>query len=298
MAFLKKLLSTVLRRRDDVPLVDEATCDMLLSAAGEVGGDLFDLLIPKLQTEEQANSASWESGLFGVATASYFFTIRYAEDIPPLSLATEVASAYRKQILELSVARPDSDSAIRAEQYFETQSQPILKTVQGAIHMYLERPEKMFSELSRNLAQRIRLNSQLHLDLESIDQAMVTMTASFTTLFSTLKAEMEGRATMPLLSEKELFRRAQGCLGELLILEGQSGFKKLVESGYLGFTTHSVFFCAEFDSLGRDTICYVKLSDFPLLKTVRPASDAGPIEFIPEELALSCLEIARAAVKL
>lgn len=136
MGFITRLMSAVLPgRRADQPLVDQATRNVLVSAAGNAAGDVYDLLMPAARTEEQAIVISWETGLFGVAAACHFFTARYAEQIPPLTLATDVAAAYRARYLKLSATAPGSDSAIRINQCFEAQSQHALATVLGALYM-------------------------------------------------------------------------------------------------------------------------------------------------------------------
>lgn len=98
------------------------------------------------------------------------------------------------------------------------------------------------------------------------------------------------------LSEQELAERAESCLGELLRKSGPSDFKTMVEVGYLGFKSNSVYYCADFGlirSIHDDTICYVKLSDVSMLKTVRPAvlSDSGWM--IPQEILLASVQIAK-----
>lgn len=294
MGFFAKLVSAVLRERPgDQPLVDEPTKKLLLSAAGNVGGDLCDLLLPAARTEEQAIVVSWETGFFGVAAACHFFTVRYAKEIPPLSLATEVADAYRKHCLKLNAENLGSDGADRIDQYFEVQSQHALASTLGALYMLAEHPDKLSWELSRVLSQRIRLNCALRLEVERIDQVKETINRSFYALMTALETLIGTELKKRSLNEQELFKRAQSCLGKLLIQSGQSGFKRMVETGHLGFTSNSVFYCADFDKMDSDTICYVKLSDFPMLKTVRPALEGGPMPMIPEELVLACLEIAK-----
>ncbi|TKS62157.1 MAG: hypothetical protein EWM73_02742 [Nitrospira sp.] len=72
------------------------------------------------------------------------------------------------------------------------------------------------------------------------------------------------------LSDHEIAERAESCLGELLKQNGPGGFAQLVEVGYLGFTSISVYFSASLALMKDDTISYVKLSDIPMLKELVP----------------------------
>jgi len=101
------------------------------------------------------------------------------------------------------------------------------------------------------------------------------------------------------LSEGEISERAQSCLGELLVENGPDKFKTMVETGYLGFTSNSVSYWADWDFMvkfDRNTICYVKLSDIPMLKNVRPAvvSDIPPFgQYVPQEILFAGIEISK-----
>jgi hypothetical protein len=101
------------------------------------------------------------------------------------------------------------------------------------------------------------------------------------------------------LSEQELSERAVSCLGELLVKHGPVDFKAMVETGYLGFNSNGVYYCADFDlmvKVQRDTICYVKLSDISMLKKVRPAvvSNSPPMgEYVPQEILFAGIEISK-----
>ena len=81
-------------------------------------------------------------------------------------------------------------------------------------------------------------------------------------------------------------------LGDLLIRQGQDAFQKMISVGYLGFTPDSVYYCADYEKMDRDTLCYVKLSDFPILRSVRPAIAAGTMPMVPEELIAACVQIS------
>lgn len=94
------------------------------------------------------------------------------------------------------------------------------------------------------------------------------------------------------LSEQEIAERAESCLGELLKQSGPSEFTKLVEVGYLGFNSNSVYYTADLSLMNDDTICYVKLSDISMPKTVRPAILGDSGWMIPQEIVVASVLIA------
>lgn len=163
-------------------------------------------------------------------------------------------------------------------------------------------PDVAIRSVSLLLLQKIGITKP---DRDTLERSIEIVSASFSSAISSLETEYKPNVAerskrvfdlfkkRPSLSEQEIFKRAQGCLGELLTQSGQSGFQKLIETGYLGFKSHSAYYCADYASIDSDTICYVKLSDFPMLKTVRAAVVGGPTPMIPEELMLVCLTIAK-----
>jgi hypothetical protein len=86
---------------------------------------------------------------------------------------------------------------------------------------------------------------------------------------------------------------------------GRMVFSNLIARSYLGFTKTGTGVSASVAELQRvarnDLLCWIKLSDVPLLATMRPAATV-PTElmaavpelagFVPEELMLACMEIA------
>ena len=310
MGFFDKFVSAILRVRPGKRSpIDENTKNLLMSAVGNVGGDLCDLLLPVTQTDDQAIVVSWETAFLGIAAACHFFTVRHASESPTLLLATEVADVYRKQNLKHNTANLGSDEAARIDQYFTAQSQHALATMLGvfsdlamhpeklsflgAFSELAEYPDKLSLELSKLLAKRVRSNGALVLDIKLMDQARETIDRSLYALVGTFETLMGTGTNKRSLSAEEIFSRAQSCLGELLIQYDQGKFQRIVEIGYLGFTAESVYYCADFDSIDSDTICYVKLSDFPMLKAIRPTLEIDSVPMIPGELFITCVQISK-----
>lgn len=94
------------------------------------------------------------------------------------------------------------------------------------------------------------------------------------------------------LSDQEIAERAESCLGELLKQNGPNGFAQLVGIGYLGFTPNSVYYSAGLRFMKDDTISYVKLSDIPMPKTIRPAVLGDSGWMIPQEIVVASVLIA------
>ncbi len=95
------------------------------------------------------------------------------------------------------------------------------------------------------------------------------------------------------LNDREIAERAESCLGNLLIQHGPSEFRKLVEVGYLGFRSNSVFYAADLSLIQDDTICYAKLSDcFSTSTTIKPAVQTASGWMVPRQIITASVLIA------
>jgi hypothetical protein len=195
MGFFRSLFSrrkAAVARSSAVKLDDE-TRDLLLSAAGNVGGDLLDLVASEVATPEQQFVLSIEAGLFGIAAACHFYGVRYAPAAPHLSLALEVASAYRDYFVRIN----EHVDTKPLQDYFADNAEHAIATVLGALQTLASRPEQLFFDLSRILATRVRLHGGPNLSvaqINRIEEALPRYFEALMTAFRTLRGcERSGR---------------------------------------------------------------------------------------------------------
>ena len=174
---MRRFLSGILKgqKKNNYPPLEVNTKHILLSATGCLGGDLCDLILKYTEQDEQKFVVSIETGLFAIAITSYFFTLHYRKDIPPLSIALELSEMYENHFSELNgEGRNKNDNPIG--KYFLSEAKTTLSTTVGAMLSEEVHSEKFYWTLSRVLYQRICLScannfgSLFQLDTNQIDE--------------------------------------------------------------------------------------------------------------------------------
>jgi hypothetical protein len=115
----------------------------------------------------------------------------------------------------------------------------------------------------------------------------------------TIRREERGflsKFTRRQLSEQQIFERAYGILGEILLRSAEEGwsFSDVASNYYISFSKSGAGVSVSLREVqsAKDVICWIKLSEIPLLKAAGPPM-FGPVPAVPQEIMLAALEIAQ-----
>jgi hypothetical protein len=98
------------------------------------------------------------------------------------------------------------------------------------------------------------------------------------------------------LSEQQIFQRSYCILDEMLLRSVEEGwsFSGVASNYYISFSKSGLGVSVSLREVqsAKDVICWIKLSEIPLLKAARPPM-FGPVPAVPQEIMLAALEIAQ-----
>lgn len=136
--------------------LDEDARRLLLSAAGNVGGYICDVLLEYAQSEEERFFIAVETGFFGVGVAAHFFVIRYSKAASVSDFATSLLDSYRVAYIDFHNQSTTTEERSALDQFLQREGPPAVGRYIGALSTSVRNPEAGLDKVLDVLTSRLR----------------------------------------------------------------------------------------------------------------------------------------------